>query len=101
MRGQNFVLTPEEMEGTNERATISYKQLANDVVPSSRILIDDGLIELKVRGWRRTETSSALVANGGFISNNKGINVPGVHLSLPFVSPKDESDILFAIRTGF
>ena len=101
MRGQNFVLTPEEMEGTNERATISYKQLANDVVPSSRILIDDGLIELKVRGVEENGDIFCTVANGGFISNNKGINVPGVHLSLPFVSPKDESDILFAIRTGF
>lgn len=101
VRGQNFVLTPEEMEGTSERATISYKQLANDVVPSSRILIDDGLIELKVRGVEDNGDIFCTVSNGGFISNNKGINVPGVHLSLPFVSPKDESDILFGVRTGF
>ena len=101
VRGQNFVLTPEEVEGSSERATISYKQLANDVVPSSRILIDDGLIELKVRGVEENGDIFCTVSNGGFISNNKGINVPGVHLSLPFVSPKDESDIIFGIRTGF
>ncbi len=95
--GQTFALLPEEIEGDNTRASITYSQLYRDVRPGTHILIDDGLIDMEVE---RADCSAILcrVINGGFISDRKGINVPGVKLSLPFLSEKDKSDILFGVE---
>ena len=98
--GQEFTLTTEEMLGTEKIVTITYKELYKDVEPGDSILIDDGLIGMEVV---RIDESDIVcrVKNGGFISNHKGVNVPGVELNMPFVSPKDLADIVFAVEQDY
>lgn len=98
--GQEFVLTTEEVLGNHERVTITYKELYRDVVEGDSILIDDGLIGMVVK---RIEGENIIcqVKNGGFISNHKGVNVPGVELKMPFVSQKDYEDIVFAAEQEY
>ncbi len=98
--GQQFVLTTEEILGTNQRAAISYKELKNDIGPGTTILIDDGLIEMTVEEIRGEEIICHVV-NGGFVSNHKGVNVPGAILSMPYISDVDREDILFGIKMGY
>lgn len=98
--GQQFILTTEEILGTAERAAISYKNLKNDVRVGNVVLIDDGLIEMKVEEISGEEIICRVI-NGGFISNHKGINVPGATLSMPYISQVDREDILFGIETGY
>ena len=98
--GQLFTLTTQEIDGTEEKVTITYKNLYKDVVPGNSILIDDGLIEMEVLEIRG-EDILCTVINGGVISNRKGINVPGVELNMPFVSKKDFDDIIFGIENDF
>lgn len=98
--GQTFTLTTEEMMGTNEKVSISYKNLPNDVKEGMSILIDDGLIELNVEKVTETEIICTVI-NGGFVSNKKGVNVPEAELSMPFISDVDKEDILFGIKMGF
>ena len=98
--GQTFVLTTEEIEGTNERVSISYKNLPNDVEKGMPILIDDGLIEMSIQKITDTEITCKVI-NGGFVSNKKGVNVPGAKLSMPFISDVDRADIEFGIKMGF
>ena len=98
--GQTFILTTEEIMGNEQRAAISYKNLKNDVTPGARILIDDGKIEMEVAAVEGEEIRCT-VKNGGTVSNHKGINVPDVELSMPYISEVDREDILFGIRMGF
>ena len=98
--GQKFTLTTEEIVGTNEKVSITYKQLPNDVEVGMAILLDDGLIELKVDKVTATDIECTVI-NGGFVSNKKGVNVPGAELSMPFISDVDREDILFGIKMGF
>lgn len=98
--GQKFTLTTEEIVGNAERASITYKELYKDVHVGSIILIDDGLIEMEVTSLHDTDIICE-VKNGGPISDKKGINVPGVELSMPFISKADYDDIVFGIETGF
>lgn len=97
---QEFTLTTEEILGTEKKVTITYKELYKDVEPGDSILIDDGLIGMEVV---RIDESDIVcrVKNGGFISNHKGVNVPGVELNMPFVSPKDLADIVFAVEQEY
>ena len=95
--GQTFTLTTRDILGDNTITSITYKDLAKDVEIGTRILIDDGLIELKVKDII-DEDLVCEVINGGFVSNHKGINVPGVHLNMPYMSQKDIDDILFGIE---
>ena len=99
-RGEEFTLTTEEVMGTAQRATISYKGLVNDVRKDSCILIDDGLIELRVGSVTDTEIRCTVI-NGGPVSNHKGVNVPGAELSMPFISEQDRSDIEFGCKMGY
>ena len=99
-RGEEFTLTTEEVMGTAQRATISYKGLVNDVRKDSCILIDDGLIELRVDSVTDTEIRCTVI-NGGPVSNHKGVNVPGAELSMPFISEQDRSDIEFGCKMGY
>ena len=99
-KGQSFVLTTEDITGNEGMVSISYKDLVKDVKPGDSILIDDGLIGMKVSKVTEKEIF-CVVENGGVISNKKGINVPGVSLSMPFISQKDYDDIIFAIEEGF
>lgn len=98
--GQEFVLTVEEVTGTSERASISYKNLKNDISVGTKILIDDGLIEMSVKEISGEEIRCQVI-NGGFVSDHKGINVPGAVLSMPYISETDRADILFGIETGY
>ena len=99
-KGQTFVLTTEDVMGNEGMVSITYKNLVKDVKEGDSILIDDGLIGLKVTKLTEKEIICN-VENGGTISNKKGINVPGVELKMPFISKKDREDILFAVKEGF
>lgn len=98
--GQKFILTTEEIMGTSERASITYKNLVNDVKPGSSVLIDDGLIGLSVEKVTDTDIICT-VLNGGPVSNHKGINVPGTVLTMPYIDEKDRQDIVFGCERGF
>lgn len=98
--GQKFILTTEEMLGNEEKVTVSYKELPQDVKEGNNILIDDGLINMRVDKTTNTDIECT-VLNGGKISNKKGVNVPNVDLSMPFMSEKDKSDLLFGIEHDF
>lgn len=98
--GQKFILTTEEILGDETIVSVNYKDLVKDVRAGSRILIDDGLIALDVEGVNDTEISCRVV-NGGMISNKKGVNVPDVELSMPYISEKDYEDIVFGIENDF
>lgn len=95
--GNTVTLTTEVIAGTAERITVSYQQLPQDVRPGSIILIDDGLIRLEVEKAAGTEITCRVV-NGGRLKPRKGVNVPGVHTSLPGVTEKDVKHILFGIE---
>jgi pyruvate kinase len=98
--GEKFTLTTHTVPGTKSICTVSFERLPLEVTPGARILIDDGLIELKVDSSTDTEIHCT-VMNGGDVSSHKSINVPGIHLSLPFISEKDRQDIAFAVREDF
>lgn len=97
---QLFTLTTKEVEGDNTQVSISYPSLIYDVDPGVKILIDDGLVEMTVIDVTTTDIVCK-VKNNGYISNRKGVNIPGVHLSMPYISDKDRADILFAIEHKF
>ncbi|MBE5902512.1 MAG: pyruvate kinase [Lachnospiraceae bacterium] len=99
-KGQEFSLVTEDVPGDETKVSISYPDLVNDVAKDATILIDDGLIELQVNEVTETEIRCT-VLNDGTISNRKGVNVPNVDLSMPYISEKDRSDIEFAIDQGF
>lgn len=94
---QRFVLATQEVEGTAEIAGISYKALPQEVKPGERILVDDGLIELRVESVAPTEIITRVIF-GGFLKDRKGVNFPDSQLSVPAVTEKDLGDIAFAVR---
>lgn len=98
--GQLFTLTTQMVEGTNEKVSITYEDLPKDVEKGMQILIDDGLIGMKVEKVTEDEIICRVI-NGGFVSDKKGVNVPGAQLSMPFISDVDRSDIEFGIKNGF
>ena len=98
--GQKFILTTEEVLGNNEKVTITYKGLKDDIHVGTTILIDDGLIEMVVDEINETDIICTVV-NGGPISNHKGVNVPGAALSMPYISDVDRSDIMFGCDMDF
>ena len=98
--GQEFTLSPGDFEGDETHAAITFDELYKDVHTGSRILIDDGIIEMHVKRVDG-EDIVCVVDNGGVVSDSKGVNVPDVHLSLPFISKEDKSDLLFGIEKGF
>ena len=98
--GQKFTLTSRSVEGTNEICSVTYKELPHDVKPGGRIMLDDGLIELRIDEVGDTDIVCT-VCNDGIIKTKKGVNVPGVHLSMPYMSQRDTSDILFGVEQGF
>ena len=98
--GQTFTLTTREVEGTKEICSITYKELPHDVVAGGTIMLDDGLIKLSIRSVTDTDIICE-VLNNGKIKNKKGVNVPGVHLSMPYMSQRDRDDIIFGIEQGF
>lgn len=95
-RGQTFTLTTGDEPGDETSVAITCEKLCEDVTCGTAILLDDGLISMEVKAIEGTSIICE-VLNDGIISNHKGINVPGVHLSLPYMSEKDREDILFGI----
>ena len=98
--GQEFTLTTRDIVGDEQGCSITYADLPGDVKAGDTILLDDGLVRLTV-----LETTAAdvrcRVENDGAMKNNKGVNVPGIRLSMPYMSQRDREDILFGIEQGF
>ena len=99
-KGQTFTLTTEEVMGDNTRASVTYEDLPADVSVGGMVLIDDGLIGLRVDSKTDTEVVCTVI-NGGPVSNHKGVNLPGADLSMPFISKQDRADIEFGCRMGY
>lgn len=95
--GDEFCLTTEDIPGNEKKVSITYKQLPQDVSAGSRILIDDGLVEMVAERVTDTEIWCR-VKNGGVISTHKGVNIPNGKLSMPYMNDTDRSDILFGIE---
>ena len=98
--GTEFTLTTEDVVGNETRCSITYAELPGDVKAGDTILLDDGLVRLTVL----ETTSNAIrcrVENDGTMKNNKGVNVPNVRLSMPYMSQRDRDDILFGVEHGF
>ncbi len=98
-KGQTFTLRTDEVEGNEQQVSITFTELPHDVWSGSSILIDDGLVSLTVQEVSDTAIV-CMVNNDGVVSDHKGVNVPGAHLSMPFISQKDYDDILFGIEHG-
>ena len=98
--GDTFTLLNEDVDGDNTKVSVTYKNLYNEVTPGTRILINDGLIEVIVEKIDGKDVVCR-VQNGGRLTNKKSINIPNSKIQLPSMTDKDKSDILFGIRNGF
>ena len=98
--GQLFTLTTRDVEGDENIVAITHSYLPQDLGEQTRILLDDGLVELHVESKNDTDIVTRVISPG-VISDRKGVNVPGVRFSMPYISEKDRDDVLFGIRTGF
>ena len=97
--GQKLIITPQEIAGTAALVSTTFQTLAREVEPGSRILLSDGLIELRVRAVRGADVECDVV-NGGMLGENKGINLPGTVVSVPSLTEKDEEDLIFGLKHG-
>ncbi len=99
-RGDTFTITVRPgVEGDRHRCGTTYEGLAADVTPGERVLVDDGKVTLEVTGVQDTEVHTTVV-EGGMVSDHKGLNLPGVAVSVPALSEKDREDLRWALRTG-
>ena len=98
--GDRIILTPETVPGNAQRISISFPGLANDLKPGDRMLIDDGDVELRVDRLDASGDISCTVLEGGTISSRRGINLPGIHISLCSLTDKDRRDAAFAVEQG-
>lgn len=98
-RGDIFTITTDEVEGTKDICGTTYKGLAGDCRPGDRILIDDGKVTLEVVEVKGNNVVTTVI-QPGFVSNNKGINLPGVAVSVPALSEKDMDDLRWGLRAG-
>ncbi|MER5385040.1 pyruvate kinase [Streptomyces sp. NPDC002688] len=100
-RGDTFTITVEEgAEGDRQTCGTTYDGLATDVTPGERILVDDGKVCLEVTTVDGPRVHTTVI-EGGMVSDHKGLNLPGVAVSVPALSEKDEEDLRWALRTGF
>jgi len=99
-QGAEFTLTTRDVIGTQEIVSVTYEDLPKDLAVGSRVLIDDGLLELKVTALTKTDVKCVLI-NSGFISARKGINIPDVYVNLPSLTEQDIEDIKFGIKMKF
>ncbi|MGW0349848.1 pyruvate kinase [Streptomyces anthocyanicus] len=100
-RGDSFTITVEEgVEGDRHICGTTYAGLAEDVTPGERVLVDDGKVCLEVTGVDGTRVRTRVI-EGGMVSDHKGLNLPGVAVSVPALSKKDEDDLRWALRAGF
>jgi pyruvate kinase len=100
LTGERVRITIEECEGTHDRVSTTYKHLADDVRPGDRLLVDDGNVALVVVEIENGTDVVCDVTEGGRVSNNKGLSLPGVAVSVPALSEKDAEDLEFALRLG-
>ncbi|WP_022873302.1 pyruvate kinase [Nesterenkonia alba] len=98
--GDTFTITTEDISGTKQRCSTTFKKLPGDVNPGDTLLIDDGKVALRAVEVTDTDVVTEVTVPGE-VSNNKGINLPGVAVSVPALSEKDEADLRWALRTGF
>ena len=98
--GQEYTLTTRDIKGNNEITSITYAELPQDVEAGNTILIDDGLIELKVKEIKDGTDIVCDVINGGLLGSRKGVNVPNVRVNLPSITEKDKADIEFGLENG-
>ena len=98
--GQKYTLTTKEVPGDINQATVSHKGITKDLKPGDTVLIDDGLVELKVDNLTETDVVCT-VKNTGKINSNKGVNLPGIKITLPSLTEKDISDLKFGVENGF
>ncbi|MBQ4363497.1 MAG: pyruvate kinase [Oscillospiraceae bacterium] len=98
--GDKFILTTDDVACTKERASISFKGLPEDVSKGTAILINDGAIELVVDSISGHDIHTTVI-HGGEVSSRKGINVPGVELSMPYLSERDMNDLEFGAKIGY
>ena len=98
--GSIFTLTSREVEGDETICSITFPNLAKDISTGTKILINDGVIELKAVKINSTDIQCEVV-HGGTVSDHKGINVPGVKLSMPYISDADMADLAFGAKMGF
>lgn len=96
--GQTFTITTRDISGDNTICNVSYDGLPKDVNEGDTILIDDGLVGLRIKKIINDTDIECIVENGGVISNNKGVNVPMAKLNLPAITEKDKSDVKFGIK---
>lgn len=97
---ETIVLTTEQVIGDEKRVSVTYEDLTKDVKAGSRILVDDGLIELHVEKVEGTEVTCRII-NGGELGQKKGVNIPNVSVNLPAITQKDKEDIIWGIEHGF
>ena len=97
--GDEFVITVEDISGDATRVSTTYKGLPGDVRPGDRVLIDDGRIVLECTKITSTDVHTRVIF-GGPVSNHKGLNLPGVAVSVPALTEKDENDLRWALRNG-
>ncbi|HVU93221.1 MAG TPA: pyruvate kinase [Jatrophihabitans sp.] len=98
--GERVRITVEDVEGTHDRVSTTYKQLAADVRPGDKLLVDDGNVALIAVDVENGTDVVCDVTEGGRVSNNKGLSLPGVAVSVPAMSEKDAEDLEFALRLG-
>ena len=98
--GETFTLTVEDVPGTASRVSVTYPRLHEEVSPGQEILIDDGLVAIRVQEIRGSDIVCQ-VENGGTLSANKSINIPGAHIQLPALTEKDVADIRFGVENDF
>lgn len=98
--GSTYTLTTRDVPCTAETGSVTFERLPQDVTPGTRILINDGVVELVAEKITRTDIVCKVI-HGGVLSNNKGINVPGVRLSMPYLSDADMSDLEFGAKMGY
>jgi pyruvate kinase len=100
-RGDKFILTSEQMPGTQTMSSVTYPPLADEVPPGAIILLDDGRVEMRVEEIDKVKRElHCRVIVGGPLSNSKGVNFPGVCLSIKALTDKDRQDLLFGLQQG-
>ena len=97
--GKRLTITPEQIEGTAERVSTVFTTLAENLKRGDQVLLSDGLIELRVVELKGADVVTEIV-NGGVLGEKKGINLPGVAIKVPSLTPKDEEDLEFALKEG-
>ena len=95
--GDTFILTTEDVEGDSTRVSVTYADLPSQLKVGDRVLIDDGRLELTVREVSETDVT-CIVVTGGILTNRKGVNIPGVHLDIPYLSERDMADLRFGVE---